>query len=212
MFTDPSLASALALSLESAINTALKFDPGTRAKLKQVEDKTLAIKCEQPTFNLFISANQQRISVSAHQDGEATTALNGSFINLSGLLINNAPSLAESGVRVEGQVALLAEYQQIVKDLDIDWEDALSSLVGDLPAHQIARLGKNGLAWLLPRGKLLPSFIAEFLTEELQALPHRTEVESFSREVEELRQKTERLDARIKLLQSQQLQQLKPSS
>ncbi len=198
---DPSLSSALALTMEKAVNTALKFDPGTRHQLTKIADKTLAIKCAQPDITLFISANAEQISISAHNELASTTELSGNLFKLLALLFRPASSLADSGVRVEGQVSLLASYQQLIKNLDIDWQDAASSLIGELPAHQLANVVGKAKNWAGARARPLPTFFSEFLTEELRAVPHRAELENFADDVEQLRQKTDRLNALLRTLE-----------
>ncbi|WP_075185414.1 ubiquinone biosynthesis accessory factor UbiJ [Teredinibacter haidensis] len=208
MSTDPSYVTAFAQGLESVINAALKYDPGTRRNLTKINGKVLAVDCRQPELTFYFQAIDEQLQVLAHYEDEPTTKIEGKLFSLFHLMQNPGHSLADSGVTVSGQVALLSDYQQILKNLEIDWEDALSSLMGDLPAHQIAQLARGAFNWFQPKGQRLPQFLAEFLTEELRAIPAKSEIEHFSRNVSLLRQQTDRLDARVqKLLAEQQSQQ-----
>ncbi|WP_045857359.1 ubiquinone biosynthesis accessory factor UbiJ [Teredinibacter purpureus] len=203
---DPTYATALALSIETALNASLQYDPGSRASLPKLHDKVLAIESEQG--NLYLHAVDEHIYVLAHYSGEATATLKGEWLTLLMLIFNPSHSLAGSGVNVSGQVSLLADYQHFMKNLDIDWEDALSQKVGDLPAHYAAKAFKGLFNTLKPRALRTPQFISEFLTEELRAVPTVTELERFNQTVNTLRQQSERLDARVnKLLASISSQQ-----
>jgi len=200
---DPSFATAVALALESAINTALKFDPGTRQSLIPLTGKVLRIKTHQPKLELSLNVIGDQLFINAHPCGEYTTLVEGRLLELFSLIISPGPSLAKSGVTVGGQISLLANYQQILSTLDIDWEDALSSALGEVPAHQLGNRLRGLFNWLIPRVKSFPSFLSEFLTEELRAIPASTELEQFTVNVTTLRQDADRLEARLQKLQLQ---------
>jgi Uncharacterized protein conserved in bacteria len=204
---DPTLATAMAMSLEAAINAALTYDPGTRTKLRALAGKHLNIHTSQPALFLQLSVAEDQLQLSAHPELEATTTLEGKLLSVIGLVFSSNSSLANSGVTVSGQVGLLEQYQYIFNDVDIDWEDALSSVIGDLPAHQLALAGNAALDWFRSRSQRAPRFINEFLTEELRAIPAQTELNNYSEAVDRIRQQTDRLEAKINHLGAVKKQQ-----
>ena len=85
--------------------------------------------------------------------------------------------------------------------MDIDWEEQLSKLTGDVIAHQLGN-GARRIGTLLKHGRrTLQQDIGEYLQEELRVLPSRIETENFSSDVTRLSIDADRLAARIRRLQ-----------
>lgn len=196
MALDPTITTALAHALETGMNAALTFDPGTRQQLTRLEGQILQISSTRPSASLYLNPVKEQLHVYTHWAGESTVTLQGNLFNILGLLTHPSPSLASSGVSVTGKVSVLGEYQHLLHHLDIDWEDALASLLGDLPAHQLANTLRHVTQWIKPRQHYWPQFIGEFITEELRAVPAKAEVSAFNRNVDDVRQATDRLLAR----------------
>jgi len=201
MTSDPVFTTALAQLLEGCVNQALKFDPGSRAQLQKLSGTVFAVHINQPRYSLFcLPSDDARLQIFSHWEGETTTALSGNLTNIIGLLSSDTHSLANSGVTVTGKVSLLGDYQTLMSQLDIDWEDALAGIIGELPAHQVAILFSAAGNWLRPRLQRWPEFWSEIISDELQAVPSRPEVEAFNNDVDELRAACDRLEARLNII------------
>lgn len=200
MSLGPTVTTALAHALETLVNAALKYDPGTKQQLLLLNGNVLKINSTQPSASLYLYPVEDQIHIYTHWEGESAATLQGNLVNILGLLTNPSPSLAASGVSVTGKVSLLGAYQQLLHNLDIDWEDALAALLGNLPAHQLANILRSVAHRIKPRQQYWPQFLGEFITEELQATPAKAEVDAFNRDVDHLRQATDRLLARAESL------------
>lgn len=197
---DPTLHTALCAAMEAAVNGPLRYDPGSRRRLARLEGQVLAVELTQPSLCFYLSPQGDRIAIYSHYDGEVETRLKGSPAALAAPLRAERLNLADSGVEVFGSTGLLIELQQIARDLDIDWEEALSELLGDLAAHQGADAMRKVSAWIGGRKSTFERLLGEYLSEELQTTPPPAELEHFYREVDELRLATDRLAARIEAL------------
>ena len=119
-----------------------------------------------------------------------TTVSASSFALIRQLLKVNEPfSVGE--LQISGDTALLQELHAIARDLDIDWESALSRLVGDAAAHQIG----EGLRGFFRFAKQAASDI--FKNSSGQWFPPRWQVDDYVEEVQELRTDIERFEARM---------------
>ena len=49
--------------LETAINAALKYDPGTLRDLSEIEGQVLVIDCNMPDLSIAVEAQQQQIII-----------------------------------------------------------------------------------------------------------------------------------------------------
>ena len=99
------------------------------------------------------------------------------------------PKLQHEGVTCaachyrEGKIVGDVAFGQAVKDLlgniDIDWEELLSNVIGDIAAHQVGR-GVRGLKnWGQHAAASLQQDLAELLQQEMRVLPQRVDIEQF---------------------------------
>jgi len=200
---DPTIRSALLASAEKIINAALVYDPATRIALAKLEPQILAIAITAPSLNIFIAPRGDGIHILGHCEDTITTQLQGSAAALMTLLKSERINLKDSGVQVMGSTHFLAEFQQILKNIDIDWEEMLTQIVGDIAGHQGAELIRNKVRWASDRATNFQRLASEFLTEELQALPSKAELSFFNQQVDELQLDVDRMAARIQRLAQQ---------
>lgn len=188
-------------ALEAAINTALKYDPGTRKRLGKLQGRVLAVSLTAPRLRLYLVIEQERLAVYSQWHGEITTELSGSALAFVRLLRDRSATPAGLGVAVVGSSALLAELQAIMRGLDIDWEEPLARLLGDSGAHGIGKSLRGARRWLHAALAGAPRAAAEAVSEEWQFTPPQAQFEAFVDDVTELALGAERLAARVALLQ-----------
>ena len=193
------LIGALA-SAEKIINAALRYDPATRTGLTRLEGKILAVQISAPALNFFIMPMDDELRLMGNWDGDVDTRITGSLPALAQLAQTEIHNLKDSGVTAMGDLSLLADYQRLLKNLDIDWEDMLSQFTGDIVGHQTAQLIRTKFGWVKDRANSAQRLTKEFLTEELKTVPGKPELETFYRDVDELRLAVDRAAARVEKL------------
>ncbi|WP_105102465.1 ubiquinone biosynthesis accessory factor UbiJ [Microbulbifer pacificus] len=208
--TDPTFRAGFDATLETAINTALRYDPGSRARLTKLAGKVLGVNLTAPAMNLFLVIDDEDdegaefggncIEVHSRWSGEVTTELSGSALAFLQLLKNRDATPAKLGVTVRGSSALLAELQSILRDLDIDWEEPLAKLIGDAPAHQLGTGIRMAASWLKDALGAAPKASAEAVSEEWRMTPPQAQFEAFAEDVAGFAQGVDRLEARIAIL------------
>ena len=198
---DKLLLSAALAGAEKIINTALRYDPATRLGVARLSGKILAVNINAPlALSLFVMPLDEEIQLMANWHGDVDTQLSGSLMALLQLSTSDIHNLKYSGVTAMGDLALLADLQQLLKNLDIDWEDMLSQFTGDIIGHQTAQLIRAKFGWAKDRSQTAARLSKEFLTEEYQALVSRPELEDFYQQVDELRLAVDRAAARMEKL------------
>jgi len=197
---DPVVTTASIAALEAMVNGALRYDPGTRQALAKLDGQVLAVESTVPAFSLYIAPGTDELRLMGTFDGEVTTRLKGPLPALLQLVVADTTSLAKTGVVVLGSTALLSNLQRIAANLDIDWEEALTQLLGDVVGHEVAEHLRRRFGWLGQRLASGQRLLSEYLTEELKTLPARAELEAFSRQVDELRMGVDRVAARVERL------------
>lgn len=204
---DPTLSAAATVSLETAINQALRYDPATRLRLQALAGKSLAVEILAPVgtgkIPLCCHFDDDGVRISASIDNP-TTCLRGSLAGLLTLAAGDQVNLSAAGVEAWGNTALLAEMKTIAGGLELDWEEAINDWLGDVAGHQLAEQARRQFGWARARGRSGKRLLSEFLTEELRAVPAAAELQQFSEQVDALRLASDRLLARFERLRARQ--------
>ena len=184
---------------ESLINGALKYDPATLRKMGELEGKVLLIESTMPPLKLAMETHGQGIMLHSSWQDKADTTVSGSLISIASLAVNSASqaSFSGSGVNVSGDLDLLLKINNLMAELNVDWEAILASVIGDIPAHLMADKLRKSAAMAKDVGQRAKSAAAEVAKEELRVTPTSPEFKGFSQQVRELSSGVERAAARI---------------
>ena len=190
--------------LEQGLNRLIGLDPEARRRLAVLHGRVVCIDLRGTGIRLyFVPGHDGRLQVLGSLEGEPDCTLSGSPFDLmrAGDSTDGASQLFSGRVTIEGDTSTAHRFSEAMAALDVDWEEQLSRLTGDIAAHEIGR-GVRALLREAERiGRSSRENLSEYLTEEARLLPHRFEVEDFLAEVDRLRDDTERLEARIDLLE-----------
>lgn len=201
MTLDPTVSIAALAGFESLINKALNYDPASRNKLAALTGKVLAIEITSPiSAHIYLLPDDDGLILAGDWAGSVDTRLRGSAQALVGLLFGDHKTLAGTGVELIGSSNLLVQIQTILSDLDIDWEDALSDYLGDITSHALANHLRGKGRWLKDRLSSGQRLVGEYLTEELEATPHKYALAEFNRGVDEFVLAVDKLEARFNKL------------
>jgi ubiquinone biosynthesis protein UbiJ len=114
------------------------------------------------------------------------------------LLANDAS--ANSMIKIEGNTALATELAKVLQHFTWDVEEDLSHLIGDAPANEVAKFGKKTLAHSRSKITNLAEMMTEYWQEEQPIIAKKRHVEQFIKEVDQLREDTDRLEKRLEKL------------
>ena len=122
------IQTAAIAALEFAANRALALDPASRARLAVLAGKSFHLHCTEPALDLFLLPQSDQLGFAAQWEGEITAALSGTAKDFSKLLAADdaAAELINGNLVVRGDSRALQELQQILKQLDLDWEQPLA--------------------------------------------------------------------------------------
>ena len=189
-------------ALETSINQLLKQDPATLEKFAAIQGKVIAFELTDLELTLYLFPHNEGIQVKYLYEGKADTTLQGdalAFINMS--LGDATESFFSGEIRIKGEIELGQHFKRILDQLDLDWEEWLSSFTGDLVAHKTGGLIRSFNAWGKNTLKTLELDAREYLQDEGDLTPHTAELDDFSKNISQLRDDTARLEARISRLQ-----------
>jgi len=189
--------------LEFTLNQYLRLDPDTLDRLAPLTGKVIAIEITGFDAVLHLLPGSGGIQVRGDFPEAPDTILRGSALGLFrlGIAADGSDALFQHDVEISGDVGLGQEFKAILQGIDIDWEEELSHLVGDVAAHQAGNLARGVGAWGRQSLRTLELDIGEYLHEEARLLPQRDEIETFAAEVDGLRSDVDRAEQRVQRLQ-----------
>ena len=189
--------------LEITLNRYLALDPETLSRLAGMTGKLIAVELRGVGITLYMAPHSGGIQLLREFDGSADAVISGTPMALARVGIGEERSLLFAGeVEIRGDVTLGQRFESVLRELDIDWEEQLSHLVGDAAAHQVGNLVRDALQWGAKSVDTFGRDLTEYLQEESRQLPQRDEVNKFLAAVDVLRNDVERLEARVKRLQA----------
>jgi len=187
----------IAITLETLLNQALRWNPSN--SLQKLSGKIIRIETSGIELTLF--PDKQAILVLSHYEGKVDVCISGAPFTLLRLLLQDEATLSNNpDVTIKGKMSIAQHLFQLLKELDIDWEEQLAQRLGDIPAHKLATLFRQGKNYTNTRLDSLQHNISEYLQEETRHLPPRPEMETFLNAVDTLRDDLERLEQRVRRL------------
>ncbi len=191
------------LALERACNRVLRLDPDALPRLQPLAGKVLAVQITGVDLTLYLLPTPESVHLLARHEGAPDVTLRGTPGALARLATaGGRETPAAHGVQIEGESELAIAFQEFLRSVDIDWEEQLASVTGDVVAHQVGNLFRGLSQWSGRAMEALRLDVTEYLQEESRHLPSATEMEIFLSGVDELREACDRLEARVRRLQS----------
>lgn len=181
------------------LNALIHLDPDARARIAPLVGHRLRVQLSDPEITLDATFTDDGLELANAGESAADVTVSGRLADLIGMARD--PEAGGSGLRFEGDAAVAQRVRRFFRELDVDWEEGLARYVGDAPAHQIGRLVRRARELFAESTDAAGRNLAEYLTEERRELPSRAEVEAFLDDVDRLRADTDRLAARITLLE-----------
>ncbi len=203
-------------ALETAVNRVIALDPAVQAKLATLTGRVIAIELESTPgvclLSLYMLPGENGIEILTQYNGEADTTLSGTPLALAKMSLASklggdkldcpdAGDVLFSGdVTIRGDVELGQRFRRILDEMNIDWEEQLSRITGDIIAHKTGNLLREVGQWWQQATETLGRDASEFMQQESELLPEAAELSGFMREVDTLRGDLDRLEARIRRL------------
>ncbi|MDB3884562.1 hypothetical protein N9320_03105 [Porticoccaceae bacterium] len=187
---------------ETLINGALTKDPASKQALTKLEGQVLLVESTLPPLTIAIEPTATGIQLHDNWDGNVAVTINGTLIAMAAIAVNAKESISFSGtgVNVSGNLDTLHQLNKIMGDVDIDWEGALAEIIGDIPAHLIAKGIRNSEVIRKDIVTRASSGLVEVAQEEFNLTPSKNEFEAMIPDIRQLSADADRLAARVRRL------------
>jgi ubiquinone biosynthesis protein UbiJ len=191
-------------AVESALNRLLALDPETQSELSRLEGRTIQLRMDAPSLAMRLAVRDGCCVVgpadtASEPDLAIRSTLGGLLAQLPFLRSTNAAGVGK--LRIAGDADLARSLQRLAERFDPDWNLPFTDVFGDVLGVQIATAVRTALRAGRDGAAALARHSAEFLTEESRDVIGRAELDAHLDDVDALRDRVERLAARMQNLQ-----------
>lgn len=200
------LGSLALLPIEKALNAIVARDEHIAKKLSAFDSKCIEAVSTRPKFSLSIRFEDGTIKLSAIDSQTlgiiADATISGTTESLLGLLVKKPDqrAMADATIDISGDAALVHDLQMTIESLDVDWQDFLAPLLGDVLSNQLGEIERGARDWSKSAGTNMQRSVRDYLSEEARLVPSELEVDSFSNRLDQLRLTIDRVAAKTELL------------
>lgn len=184
------LATIAAGVIERAANTALGLDPIAAAALAELHGRKIGIECTEPAMNFEVTVADDTLRVLARSPEQPHVRVRGSAANLLAAASRDNPT----GLTIDGDEHLVLELKSIFSRLEPDLARPLSGLIGERQADNLIGAGETALSLLGGLFKQLSSDATQSVGKRFSS---NDDAEALVSRIESLRDRVDRLDARI---------------
>jgi len=204
-------AQLMASGIELAMNQLLKLDDDSQQRLKKLSGKSLQVTIKELPWPLLFTFSEQidvRTVISSEKDLATSSESVDCLIELN---LETLPKLRDSSqltqliqqkqLNLIGDIYVAQTFSSLLKELDIDWEEQLSGYTGDVVAHQTFTSMRAAFDTAKTQIELGAIELSERLTQSDSIAVKPSEMYEFSKGVSDMRSATERLSARVAVLE-----------
>jgi ubiquinone biosynthesis accessory factor UbiJ len=192
--------------LERALNHALGLDPHTGTRLAALEGRRLEMHLRGAELALALEGVDGRLTVGPVQaDTPAAlrvAATPGSLLAMA-LRRGDDEGTAPGSVEIAGDADLARRLEKLARQYRPDVEEAFTRTFGDVLGVPLARGFERALRHVRDSARHGSEDLADWLREEAALTPAPAQVDEFMDDVDTLRERSERLEARINRLARQ---------
>ncbi|HET8554974.1 MAG TPA: SCP2 sterol-binding domain-containing protein [Rhodanobacteraceae bacterium] len=192
-------------ALETALNHALALDPDSQASLKALEGRRLDVHLRGPDLAMAIRVVDGKLKVGPADDGtQASLRVSATPGGLLAMAMHAGnEGIAPGKVDIAGDADLARRLEKLARGYAPDFEAAFARVFGDVLGVPLSRAFAKALAHVRDSGRHFVEDGADWLREEARLSVAPGEMDDFLDEVDHLRERAERLEARIQRLAAQ---------
>ena len=198
---NPALA-VLGRALEAALNRVVDLDPDTRRALGALDGRAITVEFRDTPLAMRVAVVGDRLAIGPAFDGESAlrvAAKPGAFLALA-LARGREDATTPGRVEISGDAELARRIERIAARFAPDFDEAFARVFGDVADFQIARALRSALGAARKGARGFARDAAEYLVEESRDIVAKHELDAFLDEVDAMRERADRLDARVRRL------------
>ena len=190
--------------IQSLGRQVLNLDAEAKMKIAAFKDKIIHIKIEDLNLNYYFHFENGLLLVennAVHPHSASISGKLNAFLTAAANQ-NSSDSIFKGELMFSGEISTAKLFQDFVKTLNIDWQEPLAQWFGDPVGHTLYKGMEKFSSWLRVTARSTRTDIAEYLQEEARVTPTYYEQQGLFDEVDQIRSRTDRLNARINQLKT----------
>ena len=193
----------IASVLERALNATLAMDPTSVQLLAKLDGRVIAMNIESIDGSFYLLPHRERVTIEINHDQNPDIVIKGGLLAYvrSATASVRGSANPDQLLEISGDAHSVAVLRDFLRSLQPDFEEQLSSLVGDMPARQAGNQIRSFAEWAEQVGQSIAVNTGEYLTDEKQLLVARPRIDRFLIAVDQLQNDTERLASRLGTLE-----------
>jgi ubiquinone biosynthesis accessory factor UbiJ len=198
---NPVLA-ALGRALEAALNRAIGLDPETRTALRALEGRVVTVDFTHTPLAMRIAVDGDRLVIGPAFEGASALRVAATPAALIGLALarGREGAVVPGTIDIAGDADLARRLERIATRFSPDFDEAFARVFGDVVGFQLARGLRRALTTSRDAARAFARDTAEYLSEESRDIVAGPELETFLDDVDALRERADRLEARVRRL------------
>lgn len=187
--------------IDRALILLSKLDPQMSSLLLPLNNKTLRVEIIDIDFSVTLKIEKSKIHAT---DKHSKNVLKGKLAYILELIFNKnlQELIIANKLDYQGSLKDLNELNKFISAIDIDLAYKISEITNPEFAAAITKPFTKAKEYLRTSRQETIVDIKDFLTEEKRTLISQNEMNIFYRQVQELKQATDRTEAKLNLLQS----------
>ena len=187
-------------ALETALNHTLSLDPDTQQRLAALNGRSVQLHLRGPEIALAVTVEDARLKVGPPQDDSQlrVAATPGSLLAM--MFRRDDDGIAPGKVEIAGDAELARRLEKLASKFAPDFEEAFARTFGDVLGVPLAKAVRKGLAHARETASHLTEDSADWLRDEARIALAPGEVDGFLDGVDNLRERSERLESRVQRL------------
>jgi len=188
--------------LESRLNQQLHDQPELLQRCRALQGRCIEVELTDVNQQLYCYPGDWGLHLSQRNQQSVDASIRGrsmALLNLS-LEDDKISTSIKEGVQFQGEVGVAQQLQKIFMGLEFDLEHQLAQWLGDPLAYLIHNGLQQGKSWARHNADAISRSSVEYLQQEAQLSPTSTELEEFSRAVQQCRNAVDRTEARLQRL------------
>lgn len=188
--------------LQAAVDREVAGSPRARELLGRLEGRRFAIEARFTPWRITLLAEAGRLVLERGSHVSADARLSGTPLALLALARENPAEVIRRGdVTIEGDAQVAERFQEVALLLRPDLEEMLSQIIGDLPAQGAGRVLRAVAGHGRDSARTVARNVGEYVVHERGALVTSAEARQFLDDVDRLRERADRLVARVAQLE-----------
>jgi ubiquinone biosynthesis protein UbiJ len=194
------------LALTLALNRLVALDPDTREAIGKLEGRRIGVHLRGPEIAFSIAARNSTLQIepppNAADDGNANDfEVNATPGSLLAMALDRGGDARPAGkVEIAGDAELARRVQKLARDYKPDFEAAFATVFGEVAGTAIARALHDAVKRAGQGAQHFRDDGIDWLRDEARLTVPHAEMNAFLDDVDALRERTDRLAARIQRL------------